>query len=192
MHFFTTWRRSGDSPTKTSRSSINGFELCDSSDGQKWGLWLAGDNLAGALMWDGVRCVISVFVVHARETAPALDFRTDQMAPRQVKVYELEDEDDLLPGRRVTEYDLIFDGVPERLPGYLEVCLGRACEVGVVAWLGFEGSFHFSELLTPDIASSIYGVCASGSPVELALEAEERAGERWREVLQRHADALAT
>ncbi|MEV5556620.1 hypothetical protein AB0L44_23450 [Nonomuraea wenchangensis] len=54
------------------------------------------------------------------------------------------------------------------------------------------GSFHFSKLLTPDIANLVYGVCASGSPVELALEAEERAGERWREVLQRHADLLAT
>ncbi|MED7927379.1 hypothetical protein SMD20_24185 [Nonomuraea sp. LP-02] len=91
------------------------------------------DNLAEALMWDGVRCVISMFVVHAWEMAPALDFRTDQVVPRQVKVYELEDEDGLLPGRWVTEYDLIFDEVPERLPGYLEVCLRRACEVGVVA-----------------------------------------------------------
>ena len=33
---------------------------------------------------------------------------------------------------------------------------------------------------------------ASGSAVELALEVEERADERWREVLRRHADALAT
>ncbi len=55
-------------------------------------------------------------------------------------------------------------------------CLRRACGAGVVAWLGFEGSFHFSKLLTPDIANLVYGVCASGSPVELALEAEERAG----------------
>ncbi|MER7362426.1 hypothetical protein [Nonomuraea wenchangensis] len=54
------------------------------------------------------------------------------------------------------------------------------------------GSFHFSKLLTPDIANLVYGVCASSSPVELALEAEERADERWREVLQRHADLLAT
>ncbi|MGW2145975.1 hypothetical protein ACWCOT_16840 [Nonomuraea bangladeshensis] len=96
------------------------------------------DNLAKALMWDGVRCVISIFVVHAWELAPALDLRTDQVVPRQVKVYELEDEDGLLPGRRV----------PEQLPGYLEDCLD-------------------------------------------GLEAEERAGERWREVLQRHADVLA-
>ncbi|MFI6994067.1 hypothetical protein [Nonomuraea wenchangensis] len=62
----------------------------------------------------------------------------------------------------------------------------------MVAWLGFEGAFNFNDLLTPDTAHLVYGVCASGSPVELALEVEERAGERWREVLQRHADALAT
>lgn len=61
--------------------------------------------------------------------APAPDLRTDQVVPRQLKTYELEDEDDL---------------------------------------------------------------CSSGSPVELALESEERAGERWRKVLQRHADVLAT
>ncbi|MEV5560654.1 hypothetical protein AB0L44_44065 [Nonomuraea wenchangensis] len=136
--------------------------------------------------------MISVFVVHGDEAAPSLDFRSGQVVPRQVKVYELEDEDDRLPGRRVTEYDLIFDEVPEQLPGYLEDCLGRVCRLGVVAWLGFEGAFNFNNLLTPDIAHLVYGVCASGSPVALALEAEERAGERWREVLQRHADVLAT
>ncbi|MEU6725856.1 hypothetical protein ABZ917_19310 [Nonomuraea wenchangensis] len=149
-------------------------------------------DIGEALMWDGVQCMISVFVVHTDEAAPSLDFRSGQVVPRQVKVYELEDEDDRLPGRWVTEYDLIFDEVPEQLPGYLEACLRRACQVGVVAWLGFEGAFNFNHLLTPDIANLVYGVCASGSPVELALESEERAGERWREVLQRHADALAT
>ncbi|MDP4507611.1 hypothetical protein [Nonomuraea turcica] len=151
-----------------------------------------GDNITEALMWDGVRCMISVFVVHTGETAPALDFHAGQVVPRQVRVYQLEDEDDRLPGRRVTEYDLIFDEVPGELAGYLNVCLRRACEAGPVAWLGFEGSFHFDHLLTPEIVAQIYGVCTAGAPVELALEEEERTRPRWREVLRRHADALAS
>ena len=145
------------------------------------------DDIGDALMWDGVQCMISVFVVHTGDAAPSLDFQAGRTVPRQVVVFDLEDEDDRLPGRRVTEYDLIFDEVPGELPDYLEVCLRQACEVGVVAWLGFEGSFHFDHLLASDIAHLIYGVCAPGSPAELAPTEEERVGERWREVLRRHA-----
>ncbi|TMR11257.1 hypothetical protein ETD86_36345 [Nonomuraea turkmeniaca] len=88
--------------------------------------------------------------------------------------------DDLCPVAGGQEQD-----VGPGLPGLPD----QRHEVGVER---FEGSFHFNDLLTSDIAHLVYGVCASGSPVELALEAEKRAGERWREVLRRHADALAT
>ncbi|GAA4985222.1 hypothetical protein GCM10023334_115970 [Nonomuraea thailandensis] len=62
----------------------------------------------------------------------------------------------------------------------------------MVAWLGFEGSFHFDHLLTADGAHQIYGVCSGGGPPELALEDEERRGERWREAAAACADAHLT
>ncbi|MDF5757366.1 hypothetical protein [Spongiactinospora sp. TRM90649] len=151
-------------------------------------------DIVEALMWDGVRCMISVFAAHTGDETPSVDFRADATAPTRVRVFELVAEEGRRPERRVAEYDLTFDEVPPGLAGYLRVCLLRACsaETSVVAWLGFEGSFHFDHLLTEDVAHQIYGVCAGSGPPKLALEAEERRGDRWREVLRRHADAHLT
>ncbi|WP_440104827.1 hypothetical protein [Streptosporangium sp. H16] len=148
-------------------------------------------TVADALTWDGVRCVISVFVVTVAKTAPRVDFRDGEVVPSAVRTYDLTADEDYLPGRHVFEYDLIFDDVPEELARYLEVCLRRACEGAVVAWLGFEGSFNYDYLLVPEVADQIYGVCAPGAPAELALEDEALVGERWREALQRYARALS-
>lgn len=119
-----------------------------------------------------------------------VDFRDGEVAPSQVKVYDLTADEDYLPGRHVFEYDLIFDAVPEELAAYLEACLYRACEGAVVAWLAFEGSFSYDYLLAPEVAGQVYGVCTPGAPAELALEEEVLASERWRKILQRHARAL--
>ncbi len=148
------------------------------------------EEIAEALTWDGVRCVISVFVVTTAEAAPQVNFRDGEVTPSQVKVYDLTADEDYLPGRHVFEYDLIFDAVPEELEAYLEVCLRRACEGAVVAWLAFEGSFSYDYLLAPEVAGQIYGICAPGARAELALEGEVLASERWRETLQRYARAL--
>jgi hypothetical protein len=148
-------------------------------------------KVAEALTWDGVRCVISVFVVTTAKAALQADFRDGEIAPSQVKVYDLTADEDYLPGRHVFEYDLIFDTVPEELEAYLEACLHRACEGAVVAWLAFEGSFSYDYLLAPEVADQIYGVCTPGTRAELALEEDVLASEQWRKILQRYARALS-
>ena len=69
-----------------------------------------------------------------------------------------------LNGLETYEYDLQFRDQPEDLPQVLTQVLNATSRTGCrVAWLAFEGSFHFDELLTDKVADQIYGVYAAGA-----------------------------
>jgi hypothetical protein len=110
--------------------------------------------------------------------------------PIRTRTYALDDEDNVLSGRSVVEYDLVYNDVPPNLEVLLRRCLHAARASGAeVAWFGFEGSFDFGFLLSPEIANQIYAVIDSEG-VALASDATlsstawveriVRAGERAR------------
>ena len=110
-----------------------------------------------------------------------------------VDTYVLDDEDNVLPGCRVIEYDFVYAKLPSNLEALLTRCLHAAQDAGAkVAWFGFEGSFNFGFLLTRAIAYQIYAVLDSEG-VSLATDATlsstawaervVRAGERLRREL---------
>lgn len=113
-----------------------------------------------ALHWDGTSPRVSLFL--ASDGDPEIDFEsawTDP--PARIERYDL--VNDAEPGRAkvVYEYDFDFETLPTDLVPQLEACLRTACRTpDSVAWLAFEGSFHFDHLLTDDIFDQIYGVCA--------------------------------
>lgn len=119
-------------------------------------------TIANALTWSGSSATLSMFVVSSHEAF--VDFTGILMeaeAP-QIKVYPLDDEDNVLQGGRVVEYDLLFSKLPTHLNSLLTQCLDAARASGAkVAWFGFEGSFDFDCLLTAEIANQIYAVMDS-------------------------------
>ena len=147
-------------------------------------------TIADALAWSGSGATLSMFVVSKCSslldpTAPSLE-----PVPIRTRKYVLDDEDNVLAGCHVVEYDFVFAEVPPNLDTFLSCCLHAARASGAeVAWFGFEGSFDFGCLLTPDIANQIYAVMDSEG-VALAsdaallsktwLERILRAGERAR------------
>lgn len=123
-----------------------------------------------ALHWDGFTPRVSLFLVSRSDTE--IEFSqawTDR--PQRVKLYRLVDDSD--PGRIrvVYEYDFEFDTLPVNLTSQLEACMRTACvNPGSVAWLAFEGSFHFDHLLTDDVAGQVYGLCAHGDVPLVVVE----------------------
>ncbi|MFC0508341.1 hypothetical protein [Micromonospora costi] len=127
--------------------------------------------------------VVSVFVPGVPAVSPNFEF--GGTAPAEVQTYSLErDDPGPFPYATVTEYDLVFDELPADLHGYLSHCLRAACAVadGVV-WLGFEGSFHFDDILTEAIAPQIYGVCAPGVEPVVAADLDTLRTPEWRSVI---------
>jgi hypothetical protein len=103
--------------------------------------------------------------------------------------------DDSDPGRIrvVYEYDFDFDTLPVKLTPQLEACMSTACRnPGSVAWLAFEGSFHFDHLLTDDVAGQVYGLCAHGDVPLVVVEDEPESKALLEERLVNHRDRLAS
>lgn len=128
----------------------------------------------------GAQPLVSVFVVGTPATPP--NFEIGGVVPAQVRTYQLErDDPEVFPYACVTTYDLVFDELPTDLQSYLRGCLRAACAAGnAVAWLGFEGSFHFGNILTAAIAPQIYGVCAPGREPAVVPDLEALKTPGWR------------
>jgi hypothetical protein len=145
-----------------------------------------------ALHWDGFSPRVSLFLVSS--SATEIDFSQAWAdRPRQVELYRLVDDND--PGRIrvVYEYDFDFDTLPVNLTPQLEACLNMACRnPGSVAWLAFEGSFHFDHLLTGDIADQVYGLCSYGDAPLVVVEDEPESKALLEERLVDYRDRVAS
>lgn len=146
--------------------------------------------IADALAWSGSGATLSMFVVSKGSSLLDPAALSLEPVPIRTRTYALDDEDNVLSGRSVVEYDLVFAEVPTSLEVLLTRCLHAARASGAeVAWFGFEGSFDFGCLLSPEIANQIYAVIDSEG-VALASDATLsskgwvervlRAGERTR------------
>ncbi|MEU1311348.1 hypothetical protein ABZ419_21000 [Streptomyces cinnamoneus] len=148
------------------------------------------NDVLESLRWDGSTAMVSLFLVTEASTPPDLDCNIDQFTPDDVRVYALEDEGGILEGFNVFEWDLVFERLPADAFSYLEELLRRSCAKARLAWLGFEGSFHFDFLLAGSVANQIYGVCSIGEAPVVKLDEHELNSAAWRETLSRHRMAL--
>lgn len=128
--------------------------------------------------WSGSGAVLSLFVVVQSTAEHQPTMCAAGYVPNDVAQYEME-SDGGTAGLRIFEHDAHFDAVPANLSAYLAACLEEALDCGaLVAWFGFEGSFHFDHLLTPDIAEQVYGV-ADSSGIGLVTDAAQLTDDGW-------------
>ena len=117
--------------------------------------------IAKAIAWGGSDVTLSMFIISEPSTATALDISL-KPAPTAVRQYALEDENRILGGQAVLEYDFVFQELPPNLTAVLELCFHAARRMGArVAWFGFEGSFDFEFLLTKETATQVYAILDS-------------------------------
>lgn len=134
-------------------------------------------TLSDLIAWSGSdTIVLSLFVAVRASDSSDPSMAVEGLVPNEVRKYALE-RHEAGDGLEIHEYDAYFDVVPSNLVEYVAGCLHEALSLGaVVAWFGFEGSFHFDHLLTPDVARQIYGladesaisVVSSGAALESA------------------------
>lgn len=141
-------------------------------------------TIADALAWSGSGATLSMFVVSQGSSLLDPAALSLESTPTQTRTYILDDEDNVLSGRRVVEYDFVFAEVPSNIDSLLTRCLHAARASGAeVAWFGFEGSFDFGCLLTAEIANQIYAVMDSEG-VALASDAT-LSSKAWQERIVR-------
>jgi hypothetical protein len=140
---------------------------------------VAVTTLRAAISWSGTDVVLSLFVVWAIGGSGEIVPPSALTQPRLVRTYDLEDEADVLEGRRTSEFDLIFDDVPKDLDRLVEAWLVASIRSGgAVAWFGLEGSFDFEHLLADDVANQVYGV-AGPDFIALATDDQLRRSDAW-------------
>ncbi|WP_320064400.1 hypothetical protein [Micromonospora sp. RTGN7] len=134
------------------------------------------NRVLDAIHWDGTTPVVSLFLISTNQEALDLAVAWGNDAPRRIRTYRLEDDRPDAHLQLVHEYDFEFELLPADLKQHLESCLRMACEQGnSVAWLAFEGSFHFDHILTEDVTDQIYGACATGDTPLVVLDYEPTA-----------------
>lgn len=138
-------------------------------------------TVTDALLWSGSGATLSLFLIAKSELVPQLELSWKEYRPTRVRTYSLEDAAGVLGGRRVIEYDAVFDKLPPDLDRYLTCCLHEAMSHSAeAAWFGFEGSFDFECLLAPEIAPQIYAL-ADSEGVAVAVEGDVLGSDAWRE-----------
>ncbi|MBD3147457.1 hypothetical protein [Microbispora bryophytorum] len=149
-------------------------------------------RILDAMYSDGITPTVELFLVSPSGVAVDFTEAWGQCAPKRTRAYRLEDDRDALtPLSLVYEYDFEFEVLPEDLEKLLEACLRRACEhPGCVAWLAFEGSFHFDHILTESVADLIYGVCATGESPLVVLDDEPAARAALRDRMRAYRRRL--
>lgn len=126
------------------------------------------NEIEEAVIWSGP-AVISLFTLGASDYALRVEeFEMIGMKPNDVEMFRLGPDPE---GQRgiVHEFDLTFDDSDHDFVPYLRECLKKAStEADGIAWLAFEGSFHYDHLFTRDAAEKIYGYCIPyGTPVAI-------------------------
>jgi len=137
-------------------------------------------SIKEAICWSGPAVIILFTLGRAEACSQEGEFDISGMRPDSVETFPISAE----PGGReaiIWEYDLTFDDVDQEFAPYLRQCLRKAAESAEgIAWLAFEGAFHFDHLFTEDVADKIYGYCVKeGDPV-VAWDHEVLRSDRWK------------
>ncbi|MDI5912013.1 MULTISPECIES: hypothetical protein [Streptomyces] len=138
-------------------------------------------SLQEALTWSGPAVVV-LFTL-GRAESPLAEGAFDLARPDDVGVFPVSTES-WDRHAVVQAYDLTFEegrlDDPD-LPGLLRECLRKASvHAEGIAWLTFEGAFHFDHLFTDDIADQIYGYCVTGEEPVVVWDREIMKSDRWK------------
>ncbi|MEV6593564.1 hypothetical protein [Streptomyces acidicola] len=150
-------------------------------------------SLKEAITWSGPAVVILFTLGRAESRLEEGEFDISGVRPDEVGLYEMRSE----PRERqaaVREYDLtIPDGCLDApdFPAYLRECLRKASvRTEGIAWLTFEGAFHFEHLFTDDIADQVYGYCVAGGEPVVVWDLEIMKSDRWKREIREVRSAL--
>ncbi|MEU5992339.1 hypothetical protein ABZ806_25495 [Spirillospora sp. NPDC047418] len=147
-------------------------------------------SIRDAVCWSGP-AVINLFTLgRTKECLQEEAFNISGERPEELEIFQMHSD---LNAKEliVWEYDLTFHDVSQDSIPYLLLCLERASAgANGVAWLAFEGSFHFEHLFTEDIADQIYGYCMTGGEPVVVWDGEVLKSGGWKRRISEVKSAL--
>ncbi|WP_329064067.1 hypothetical protein [Streptomyces sp. NBC_01429] len=138
-------------------------------------------SLKEAICWSGPAVVILFTLGRAESSLLESEFETPGMRPDEVERFPVSAEEG---GRQavVREYDLTFQDADQDFAPYLRTCLRKAsAHAEGIAWLAFEGAFHFDHLFTEDVADQIYGYRVPGGDPVVAWDSAILKSDGWKQ-----------
>ncbi|MET8632591.1 hypothetical protein ACWEQ2_02230 [Streptomyces sp. NPDC004096] len=125
---------------------------------------------------------MNVFVIGGGNTPlPEKAFHLAGMVPDAFVPFPLLGQPEAIERLGLVSYDMDFDDNSLDLREYTGAVLRRVCaDTRAVAWAAFEGTFHYDEILTDQVAHNIYGYCATGTEPVVEWDTAALRGERWR------------
>ncbi|MGQ4363840.1 hypothetical protein [Streptomyces sp. SAS_272] len=125
---------------------------------------------------------MNVFVIGSGNTPLAQEaFHLSGMVPDALLPFPLLGQPEAIERLGLVSYDIDFDDVSLDVREYTRAVLQRVCaDTRSVAWAAFEGSFHYDELLTDEVAHQVYGSCMTGAEPVVEWDAEALRGDEWR------------
>ena len=134
-----------------------------------------------ALSWDGSKVTLSLFTATREDREQRFSYETVEC--ERVGVWPLDDELGILPGFNVVEYDFIFGTLPPELSSLIGSTLRDTMDQGAqTAWFGFEGSFHFADILKAEMSDQVYAF-ADSTGIHLAMTDQELGADSWKALL---------
>ncbi|MGW3644580.1 hypothetical protein [Streptomyces sp. NPDC000878] len=150
-------------------------------------------SLKDAITWSGPPVVILFTIGQADSRLDPGEFELSGTRPDEVGLYEMVSEPEEWEAT-VWEYDLTFED--DRLddpyfPSYLREFLRKAAaHAEGIAWVTFEGAFHFDHLFTDDIADQIYGYCVAGDEPVVVWDREIMKSDQWKREIRETRSVL--
>ncbi|MFI8203799.1 hypothetical protein [Streptomyces sp. NPDC085937] len=142
------------------------------------------NSISEGLKWSGPTVVILFTLGKSEAVMSERSFEIAGTRPDRVDTFRMVDDPHKRPAT-VWEYDLTFEDDSHDLVPYLEQCLRTAsAESRGIAWLMFEGVFHFDDLFQDDIADQIYGYCAPGGEPAVTWDHDVMRSDEWKEGIQ--------
>ncbi|WP_158690614.1 hypothetical protein [Streptomyces sp. 142MFCol3.1] len=137
---------------------------------------------------------MNVFVIGSGNTPlPEEAFHLARMVPDAMLPFPLLGQPEAIERLGLVSYDIDFDDVSLDLREYTRAVLQRVCaDTRSVAWAAFEGSFHYDELLTDQVAHQVYGYCMTGAEPVVEWDTAVLRGEEWRHRIAEARAALDT
>ncbi|MFD7435910.1 hypothetical protein [Streptomyces sp. NPDC059861] len=137
-------------------------------------------SLKDALSWSGPAVVVLFTLGRSEARLERHEFEVAGPRPDEVEFFPISPE----PGGRravIREYDLTFQDADQDFAPYLRQCLRKAAaHAEGIAWVAFEGAFHFDHLFTDDIADQIYGYCVAGGDPVVAWDPATLKSDGWK------------
>ncbi|MET9881068.1 hypothetical protein ABZZ36_41805 [Actinacidiphila glaucinigra] len=125
---------------------------------------------------------VSVFVIGAGDTPlPEEAFHLAGLVPDALLRFPLLEQPEPIERLGLVSYDIDFEDTSLDLREYTRAVLRPVCaDTRAVAWAAFEGTFHYDELFTDQMAHQVYGYCTTDSEPVIEWNIAALRSEEWR------------